>query len=1570
MKKRIIALILCVIMVTGMLPVTVFAAETDNLHHFTKRNDYTSGTFDDVQNDDWFYENVKSVYELGLMQGKGGKQFDPESGVTIAETLTIAARLHLIYDTGSDAFTASNPWYRVYVDYCASNGIASVDSDTYSQPASRAEFVMILANALPAEVFGEVNQVADNAIPDVHIKDSYGAAVYKMYRAGIMIGNDDIGTFAPDSEIKRSEVAAIVTRMVDASLRESIQLGKEYIVTFNMNGHGKQVDPQAVVEGYTAEKPADPTNASYAFKGWYTQKSGGQQFDFNTPITEDITLYARWELNSDWTGDPGWDDDYIPTYTVTFDANGSDVENLPPAQWVKAGECAIEPAAPVRDGYIFTGWFTDSNCSQQYDFSISIYSDISLYAGWITANTSHLYVPDNNSAAFDSTTGITYINNIVLIFFNEGVSEYDIDRVINSVNGTIVGCIPIIDQYQVKINTHTLSELDEICEALKSDPCVSNAIYDVVIPISSDAIPDDPWTKHWYNDNNQTWDSTNPSGENWWLEAIDAIGAWDYSDDLNRISVGVVDNGFDAGHEDLKNVIKYTSPVNDKEDHGSHVAGIIAAEDNNKKGITGIVWDCDLYTWDWSLNTTQNIANSIFGLDWNTTNQILGGSVLLIEKGAKVINLSAGMTASMTGTTLTDKDVDIQGESASTYLHSLLTRGYDFLIVQSAGNGNSNQISVDAKYNGLYCSINTSNCVTSDKVSAEDIIGRIVVVGAAQNNGNNNYSQTSWSNAGTRVDICAPGNDIYSTVPGGFAGGYQNMSGTSMAAPVVAGVAALAWSANEELNGREVKEIICDPSNTRHIVSDNTSSSHPLRNTYRMIDAKLSVEAALYYSKQKTISLNFIDTATNSNLVCNEVGLEVISSDIHATKTLSLIHKVFSDGSSNNYSTASITLPYGAYVMNFSANGYQDIVDIWTSPNDANYIVDENTTAFTIYMTPEGSVTPPNPDTPDDEDGFNITGTFVYLNEANEEIPVSSAKCMLTDVTNSNIIYFAEVVDGKLSNESFSTKPSAGTYRFELEGGDIDDDGFYSHKVIENVVINGDLDLGKIYCDRVAFVSCAVANEDNEYLNNVGMTITQNGKTVMKIDRFYHGFDVALKEGLYTLTLTCEGYSSYTRDFAVKGTTALGTIILSLDNGFAGGDGSETNPYKVSTPEQLNAVRNDLAAHYIQTNDIDMSEYGNFTPIGIGMPSYSTTLLNPVEFDPRPFTGTYDGGGYKIIGLTINENTLDCVGLFSGCDENSIVKNVNLVNASLSINKIGTDYTEQWETGNIFSISAGLISGYSSGSIINCHVSGSINVINCNDAAVGGIVGWGNVNSCTNKANIYVLSNKDSRYVDDGDVKCGGIIGGSNAINGATNNCINYGNVTVISGNSAKVGGISGSDGALTYCVNYGNIKAIVNYPNGYSSTYETASVGGIFGSSSSNNTTYCINLGLVEASIYDDRDRYTNQAYVGGIGGHSGFYESGIVTNCYNGGTNIIAVKYIDDSEGSYTEVAGNANRVIGALGGSLDENKNNYSLSTTLTNGKIASDQIGDTKINGETITQEAFDEKLEEVLSVITN
>jgi hypothetical protein len=66
--------------------------------------------------------------------------------------------------------------------------------------------------------------VADNAIPDVKMGDKYADEIYEFYRAGILTGNDAAGTFAPDSNIKRSEVAAILIRMFDVSARQSVTL--------------------------------------------------------------------------------------------------------------------------------------------------------------------------------------------------------------------------------------------------------------------------------------------------------------------------------------------------------------------------------------------------------------------------------------------------------------------------------------------------------------------------------------------------------------------------------------------------------------------------------------------------------------------------------------------------------------------------------------------------------------------------------------------------------------------------------------------------------------------------------------------------------------------------------------------------------------------------------------------------------------------------------------------------------------------------------------------------------------------------------------------------------------------------------------------------------------------------------------------------------------------------------------------------------------------------------------------------------------------------------------------------
>ena len=108
-------------------------------------------------------------------------------------------------------------------------------------------------------------------------------------------------------------------------------------VTFNSNG-GSTVASQTVKKNALAKQPAAPTRNGYTFDGWYTAATGGQKFSFNTAITGNITLYAHWTRTST-----------VIYYEVTFVSNGvSDAENMPSAQTVKSGECAIVPSPPTR----------------------------------------------------------------------------------------------------------------------------------------------------------------------------------------------------------------------------------------------------------------------------------------------------------------------------------------------------------------------------------------------------------------------------------------------------------------------------------------------------------------------------------------------------------------------------------------------------------------------------------------------------------------------------------------------------------------------------------------------------------------------------------------------------------------------------------------------------------------------------------------------------------------------------------------------------------------------------------------------------------------------------------------------------------------------------------------------------------------------------------------------------------------------------------------------------------------------------------------------------------------------
>ena len=223
MKKCISVLLATIMMISSGLVVS--ANTNGSMENFKSSKTYTIGQFVDVSNSDWYAENVKMAYELSLVNGTSDTTFSPNSNLTIAEAITLASRMHNVYYGNTYSFVSSDVWYQTYVDYAIKNGI--IKNNAYSNFdafATRYQFAEIFSSALPDDALQVINQVADNSIPDVPMQSSYSNAVYKLYRAGILTGNDANGTFAPNTNIQRSAVAAIVSRMANVGLRQRITL--------------------------------------------------------------------------------------------------------------------------------------------------------------------------------------------------------------------------------------------------------------------------------------------------------------------------------------------------------------------------------------------------------------------------------------------------------------------------------------------------------------------------------------------------------------------------------------------------------------------------------------------------------------------------------------------------------------------------------------------------------------------------------------------------------------------------------------------------------------------------------------------------------------------------------------------------------------------------------------------------------------------------------------------------------------------------------------------------------------------------------------------------------------------------------------------------------------------------------------------------------------------------------------------------------------------------------------------------------------------------------------------------
>ncbi len=474
-------------------------------------------------------------------------------------------------------------------------------------------------------------------------------------------------------------------------------------------------------------------------------------------------------------------------------------------------------------------------------------------------------IDDNDVVSLSNDRG--FVNDKLAVFVNSEMKFADRLNLLTNCGGIISGwCMPT-DLFVITYSTMTYEQAVEKCKKLESLNGVELAVPVMASKTETNKTPADKFDSE--NEADFDWNEVIPSGSNWWLEAIDARQAWDYYDYFSTVNIGILDSGFDTEHPELSGKIFFPDDRqarrNVAHSHGTHVAGIVSAN-HNGAGVAGICDDARLICVDWMPDFLQF---------WNTDISILFGFSSLVKAGAKAVNLSLGSSGSKTDDSMGLFEAVFETAITSYMMASLLSKGYDFIAVQSAGNGDYYGDPMDAKYNGHFCALNENNIfVGSKKVSADDILDRIIIVASATNNEDGTFTQSSFTNVGSVVSLAAPGEDIFSS----SLDGYEYMSGTSMAAPVVTAVASLVWSVNPSFTGPEVKDIITSSTDSVADIFTEWDYYYDVETMeYPMVNAKLAVEEAIRrsYSTVGTVSGKIIGNA--EEIVYNGVSHTVFA---------------------------------------------------------------------------------------------------------------------------------------------------------------------------------------------------------------------------------------------------------------------------------------------------------------------------------------------------------------------------------------------------------------------------------------------------------------------------------------------------------------------------------------------------------------------------------------------------------------------------------------------------------------------------------------------------------------------
>ncbi len=606
---------------------------------------------------------------------------------------------------------------------------------------------------------------------------------------------------------------------------------------------------------------------------------------------------------------------------------------------------------------------------------------------------------------FDETTGLQFVKNQILISAYMGTPREAIEEIADDIGATIVGYIEITCDYQIEfIENKSLEEIQTLINYIESFPYVRATTLNTAFIVEGmeEGLNDEFYIdgktfeevefyesgnpkKCYYsklvkNAGNEDWNENAPAGDNWNLEAMHILSAWKKITNTTRIKVGIYDTYFETNRssfnsyddelifDDVKNNysnLDILKKHNKELKHGTHVAGIIGAKANNNKGVAGISQYANLYGYacsgnDFEKKYTDMMCHKIAYAE-------------LICNHVKVINVSMGYgddgkTFVATNGTYSNSQaardsIKYDSQIIAEFFEKLVIAGYDFLIVCSAGNANCQDYtyvngneSIKYKYNFRTCFANESGIIHVTNIDAkynyylsaidgkyDHLNQRIIVVGSR----GKGKKYSSFSNVGDRVDVCAPGENIISTVPYSLDNsghddaviGYEALSGTSQAAPHITGLAALMWQANPSLNAIQIKKIICDSNNcnAQDYTNDEISYSYKMPLADKCVEAAINTSA---FSKNDVDwPMGMIGGSVKESDTGNLIPTTTVSAIRINTGDYNLSEYCFSFDSDNegNFLEA---LPQGTYNFLFYAEGYlpEKINDVEIIPDNTNYL--------------------------------------------------------------------------------------------------------------------------------------------------------------------------------------------------------------------------------------------------------------------------------------------------------------------------------------------------------------------------------------------------------------------------------------------------------------------------------------------------------------------------------------------------------------------------------------------------------------------------------------------------------